>query len=278
VRLLVCQTLGRKRLAHAFACALSLALLGAAPRARAIDAGTPAPVERKPVVVFAASSLREGFTALGHSFTALTGVDVQFNFAGSQELRTQLEQGAQADLFASADLAHAAALQQEGLARAPENFARNALTLIVPRGNPEHVRSLADLARLDHLVIGAHEVPAGAYAEQLFALADSRAPGLRAKLEARVSSREPNVRQVVAKVALGEADAGIVYRTDARAMADRVSEVPLPPELELRCDDAIAALVHAPNSAGAAAFLAFVLSPAGQAELQARGFLAPGAP
>ncbi len=265
---------------------LVVALLFASP-AHAADAPArdaekslpPAPsAVRGPLVVFAASSLHEGMTALGHRFTAATGLDVRFNFAGSQELRTQLEQGAQADLFVSADRRHAEALEQAGLVLAPTLFARNRLTIVVRRGNPEGVQTLADLAGLAHLAIGAHEVPVGAYAEQLLALADKRRPGLAAHITAKISSRELNVRQVLMKVALGEADAGIVYATDARAMATRVAEVPLPPELALRTDDLIAIASHAQNPPGASAFIAFVLSAAGQAELSALGFSGPELP
>ena len=239
---------------------------------------TPAANAGGTLTVFAASSLQEAFRALGTRFTAAGGTAVRFSFAGSQELRAQLEQGAQADLFASADLRHAEALQKSGLAGAPRSFAFNTLVIAVPKGNPARVKSLDDLARLEHLVVGAPEVPVGAYTEAIFARAEARTPGLAARLQKRISSREPNVRQVLAKVALGEADSGIVYRTDARALRDQVDAVELAPELAPRTEAVIATLAHAAHREAAEAFVAFLLSREGQAELAVQGFIPVAGP
>ncbi len=127
-------------------------------------------------------------------------------------------------------------------------------------------------------MVGAPEVPVGAYTETLFARAEARTPGLAARLQRRISSREPNVRQVLAKVALGEADAGIVYRTDARALRDQVDAVELPPGLAPRTEAVIATLAHAAHREAALAFVSFLLSREGQAELAAQGFVAVAGP
>ena len=229
---------------------------------------------KRSITVFAASSLQESFRALAAQFEAKRGVEVKLSFAGSQELRAQLEEGAQADLFASADLRHAEALAKEGLAEAPRPFARNALVIAVAKGNPAHVAALADLARLDRVVLGAHEVPVGLYSERLLDAAEKETPGLRERVLAQVVSREPNVRQVLAKVALGEAQAALVYRTDARALAKDVDAVELPEKLSLesQTEDEIELLKKAAHPDDARAFLELLFSPEGQAALAAQGF------
>ncbi len=169
--------------------------------------------------MFAAASLREVFEALAADFEkARPGARVRLNLAGSQELRTQIEQGARADVFASADLKHMDSLEKQGLVEKPLVFARNEPVIVVPSGNPAGIRALIDLPRAKRLVVGAPEVPIGSYTVKIFEAAGHKhGADLRAKLEASVVSRELNVRQVLAKVTLGEADAGIVYRTDAQA-------------------------------------------------------------
>lgn len=178
------------------------------------------------LTIFAASSLHEAFVALGKAFQQQhPGAEVEFNFAGSQELRVQLENGARADVFASADARHMEALQQQGLVSEPKVFARNELVLITPAANPARIHALADLPKARRIVLGAAAVPVGGYSEQLLG---AQGEAFRAAVLARVVSRELNVRQVLAKVALGEADAGIVYRTDAATAKDRVQSVELP--------------------------------------------------
>ncbi|MEZ4463607.1 MAG: molybdate ABC transporter substrate-binding protein [bacterium] len=165
------------------------------------------------VVVFAASSLTDAYRALGAAFEAAhPGTRVVFAFAGSQTLRLQLDQGAPADVFASADAAHLAGPRLTG----HHTIARNALVIITPLANPAGVDGLADLPRARRVVLGTPEVPIGRYTAALLdRAAAALGPDFRARVEAAVASREANVRLVRAKVELGEADAAIVYRTDA---------------------------------------------------------------
>jgi molybdate transport system substrate-binding protein len=219
------------------------------------------------LVVFAASSLREAFQQLGNSFEQQhPGAHVALNLAGSQDLRVQIENGAAADVFASADLRQLQALAK--LAVAPKIFARNVPVLVVPAGNPAGLRSFADLPKARRIVLGAAEVPIGAYTERIL---DAAGPEFRRRVEERIVSRELNVRQVLAKVALGEADAAIVYRTDAQAAAGKVQmlEIPGAPVAEYP----IAPLAGAPHPDLARRFVERVLSPPGQRVLESFGFL-----
>ena len=226
------------------------------------------------VVVFAAASLKEAFTELGALFEAEhPGARVVLNLAGSQELRTQLDHGAAADLFAPADERQVAALQ--GLLLAPQIFARNEPVLIVPRdAAPEGggIRSLDDLPRARRIVLGDRAVPIGAYSEQILA---RRGAAFQRSVEARLVSRELNVRQVLTKVALGEADAAIVYRTDALAAGAAVRAIAIARADNVLAAYPIAQLRKAPQPALAAALLLFITSPRGRAVLARRGFLPP---
>jgi len=227
------------------------------------------------LAVFAASSLKEAFELLGSEFEkAHPGVKVKVALAGSQELATQIDQGARADLFASASKPPVAALEQKGLLVGVASFARNEPVVVLPRGNPAGIRSLADLPRARRLVIGAPEVPIGTYTLRIFEAAGRRyGADFRKQLEAAVVSRELNVRQVLAKVALGEADAGIVYRTDARAAKDKVDVVVIPAEVNAIAEYPIAAVKASKQPALARAFIDLVLSAEGQRRLVAAGFL-----
>jgi len=226
------------------------------------------------LTVFAASSLRDAFQDLGQSFEQQhPGTSVSFNFAGSQELRTQVEHGARADVLASADPRTLRALADAGLALQPQVFARNEPVIVVPAGNPSGIHSLADLPRARRLVVGAPEVPIGEYTVRILEAASRRyGPAFGAAVEARVASRELNVRQVLAKVALGEADAAIVYRTDALASRGAVEVISIPPELNVVAEYPIAVLRGAPRPGLARAFVELVLSSAGQAALARHGF------
>jgi molybdate transport system substrate-binding protein len=232
------------------------------------------------LVVFAAASLRESFEALARAFEARhANLRVRFNLAGSQELRFQLQQGAKADVFASADLASATALAQQGLVDGPRIFARNLPVVIVPRGNPGGLKSFADLTRARRLVIGAPEVPIGRYTVAIF---DRSAPiygnAFTRTLEQHVASRELNVRQVLAKVALGEADAGIVYRTDAAAAHGSVEAIEIPAAINVVAEYALALVKAtgqtAPAQSVASDWCDFVQSADGQAVLGQYGFRA----
>jgi molybdate transport system substrate-binding protein len=229
--------------------------------------------EPREVTVFAAASLREVFEDLAKTFESKApGVKVRVNLAGSQELRTQIENGARADVFASADQKHMAALVKASLVVTPRVFARNTPVVIVPKGNPAKVGSFDELPRAKKLVIGVPEVPIGAYTEEILEKAGA---DFKKKILANVVSRELNVRQVLAKVTLGEADAGIVYRTDAIAAKGKVEIVEIPAKLNVIAEYPVAVLSKAPQAAAARAFVDLLLSAEGQKRLAAAGFVAP---
>jgi len=246
-----------------------------APGSIAVDSATPAPVE---LTVFAAASLNAAFTRLGSAFEAAhPGVTVVFSFDASSVLRTQVEQGAPADVFASADEQNPAALVGAGLAVGPPtSFAANALTVIVPVGNPAKIATPADLARPGVKVVAAGAaVPITRYADQLLASLAAQ-PGYPSDfltaVAANVVSREDNVKGIVTKIELGEGDAGIVYVTDARA-SGKVATVPLPDAANVRATyDAIVIKASA-HPAQAADFLTFLHGADGQAILAEFGFL-----
>lgn len=219
------------------------------------------------VTVFAAASLTDVFREIGSAFEqAHRGVAVTFNFAASSTLAAQIVEKAPAQVFASADEANMKKVVDAGAVQgAPRIFATNRLVIVVPKGNPKHVASLADLSRPGLTVaLAAPQVPAGKYAAEAFAKAGVAVPQ---------ASQEVDVRAVLTRVAMDEADAGIVYVTDVRAAADRVDAVPIPEAQNVIARYPIAALPSAGDTARA--FVDAVLSPAGQATLARFGFLAP---
>lgn len=227
--------------------------------------------------VFAAASLRESFQTLADAFEAAhPGVTVRLTFAGSQDLRTQIEHGAAADVFASADHEPMNALLGAKRVEAPAVFAKNRLVIVTPRDNAV-VTSLATLPDAKRIVVGAPAVPIGRYTQRLLETA-AKDPTFGAdfatRVEARIVSREANVRQVLAKVTLGEADAAVVYRTDA-AVAKDVRVVELPRELAFQAEYPIAVVVgsHAPELARS--WVDFVRSTEGQVTLARAGFEQP---
>ncbi len=215
--------------------------------------------------VFAAASLTEAFKAVGGGFKAAhPSSNPTFNFAGTPTLLTQLQQGAGADVFASADQPNMQkAVDSNLVAGKPRVFATNKLEIVVAPGNPKHISGLADLARADVLYITeAPDVPAGKYAAQVLA-------GAGVKPSPR--SLEADVKGVVSKVGLGEADAGIVYVTDVRAARGRVSGVVIPDAQNVIASYPIAELRGARNPAAARAFIDYLLAH-GQQTLQGFGF------
>ena len=221
------------------------------------------------VTVFAAASLTESFNTIAAEIqNAHPGLVVRSSFASSSTLAAQIQNGADADVFASADEANMAKLVGAGLtAGAPVVFAGNRLEIVVQAGNPKHVTALADLARPDvSVVLGAPPVPVGVYAQQALAKAD---------VTVRPKSLETDVKQVVAKVALGEADAGIVYRTDIRAGGSEVEGIAIPGAQNVPASYPIAVVKGARNAGGAAAFVEFVRSARGRAILERYGFTLP---
>jgi molybdate transport system substrate-binding protein len=219
--------------------------------------------------VFAAASLTAAYTEIGDAFMGEhPGVDVTFNFAASSDLVSQINEGAPADVFASADQANMAKLTDAGgNAGEPRIFATNSLQIIVEPGNPKAITDVADLAASDVLYVTcAPEVPIGKYAAQVLE---------RAGVTATPVSLEENVKGIVTKVTLGEADAGIVYRTDVTAAGAEAEGVDIPTDINVEASYPIVATAEAPNPEGAAAFVDFVLSDQGQKILDSYGFGAP---
>jgi molybdate transport system substrate-binding protein len=250
----------RTRLAAVLAAtALGLAACGGGGSG---GSGGQSPAEIK---VFAAASLTAAFTELGRRYTAAQGTKVTFNFAGSQALATQIGQGAPADVFASADLDNMAKVKD--LVGTPQSFASNRLAIVVEQGNPKGIRTLDNLAGGDvKVVLAAGEVPAGRYAKQVLD---------RAGVKVTPVSQEDNVKAVVAKVSLGEADAGIVYATDVAAGGARVEGVDIPREQNVVATYPIATVKAGKAQDAAQAFMDLVLSGQGQEVLHRYGFLPP---
>ena len=233
-----------------------------------------APVQE--LVVFEAASLKDVFAKLARRFERDNpGAKVVANAAGSQELRAQIEHGASADVMASADRKQMDALAAQGLVAAPSVFTCNEPVVVVRAGLASVIRALGDLPRAERIVIGAPEVPIGAYTVQILRNgAAKHGADFPARVQAKVASRELNVRQVLAKVALGEADAGVVYRTDAIAAGGKVTIVTIPPELNVVAEYPIAVLEAAPHRELARRWIDLVKSPAGAAPLREAGFAA----
>ena len=229
--------------------------------------------ESRPLTVFAASSLTDAFTAMGAAFVRLEGgTPPAFAFAGSQSLRLQIEQGAPADIFASANRSHLDALKSSGMIATPTLLAYNELVLIVPKDNPSGIRKFKDLSRARRLVVGAPGVPIGEYTEKLMQRAEAvLGSEFVSSLRDRVVSKEGNVRLVRAKVELGEADAAIVYRTDLSA---EVQAIQIPESLNVRGRYELAQVLPIRNDA-ANRWMKFVASPAGREILHQHGFITP---
>lgn len=228
------------------------------------------------LTVDAAASLTTAFQQLGQAFEkAHPGVTVHFNFAGSQTLVAQMQQGAPADVFASADEKNMDKLKQAGLADAPSTFAKNGLVLITPKDNPAGVHAYADLPKARRVVLGVKDVPIGAYARQSLQKADSVYGGNFSKqVLGHVVSEETDVKQIVSKVALGEADAAFVYRTDAMGgNQDKLQVIPVPDSVNVTATYPITVVKRSAHPDAAQAFVQFVLSKAGQEILQENGFL-----
>jgi len=232
------------------------------------------------VTVFAAASLTDAFNEIGERFRAANpGARVAFNFAASTQLVTQLDQGARADVFASADQTQMDRAKRAGLVDGAEIvFARNRLVLIAPANNPGGISGPTDLARPGlKIVTSQPDVPIGVYTQDMLdrmSRDPAFGPGFKDRVSANVVSLEANVRQIVAKVQLGEADAGIVYRSDVTPQAaPQLRVFDIPDDFSTVATYPIAAVRGAPNSVGGAAFVAFVLSPVGQGILTKWNFV-----
>ena len=222
-----------------------------------------------PLTVFAAASLTEVFTTLGKDFEAAhPGVSVTFNFAGSSALATQINQGAPADVFASAAPKNMATVTDEGnAAGTPTTFVRNQLVIAVPAGNPHGIKTLADLAKPGvKVALCAEQVPCGAAAKTALAAGN---------ITLTPVTMEQDVKGALAKVRLDEVDAALVYRTDAKADDAEVDGIEFDESADAINDYPIAVLEDAPNPTAAKAFIAYVRSAKGMSVLTDAGFQAP---
>ena len=276
-----------KRLFVPMLIAVVLAAWVSACAVAAPAAPTPAPIAvptlvdpiSGDIVVFAASSLTDAFKDIAADFQRLhPAARVVLSFGGSSQLAVQLENGARADVFASADQAQMDLARRASVILSPDRtFVKNRLVVIAPRENPAGVSSLQDLARDGVKVIGAQvNVPIGAYTQTLLESA-SAAPGYGSDFSRRVErnlvSREDTVRQIVAKIQLGEGDAAVVYLTDVTPqIADQFVEIALPDTLQVIANYPVAQ-ARGRNPNGGQAFIDYVLSDAGQYALAPWGFL-----
>ena len=246
---------------------LTVCALFAAACGSATPTGSASPSALSGTVsVFAAASLTAAFNSEGQAFEqAHPGVTVQFNFAGTPTLVTQIEQGASADVFASADTTNMDKLKTDGFTSGTQStFAHNQLEIVVAPGNPKNIQSLADLAKSGVIYIteGA-TVPAGKYSLQALQ---------KAGVTATPKSQETDVKSVISKIELGEADAGIVYTTDVKAAGAKVAGVQIPDQYNVVATYPISAVKGTKNGEAANAFIAFVLSADGQSILGSFGF------
>ena len=236
------------------------------------------PVE---ITVYAAASLRDAMDALVTAYAEVEpDVSVTISTGASSTLRAQIEQGAPADLFLSADTIHPAALAAAGLTAGEAKLvAGNRLAIIVPASNPAAVATPADLARPGLKIIGAGDaVPITGYADQLvgrLATLVGDPSGFAAAYEANIVSREEDVQAVLAKIELGEGDAAIVYGTDAQG-SDAVRTIPIPPEADVATSSAGVLVGASAHLKEARAYLDWLTGADAQAILASFGFSAPG--
>lgn len=221
------------------------------------------------LTVYAAASLTDAFEEVAEAFVAEhPDVEITFSLAGSQTLATQINEGAPADVFASANTTQMDVVADAGnLDGEPAIFASNLLAIVVEAGNPFGIATLEDLANPElTLVLPDEAVPAGQYARQALDAAE---------VTVTPSSLEQDVRAALSRVELGEADASIVYRTDLVSASDTVEGVEIPDDQNVPADYPIATLAEAPNPAAGEAFVAFVLGEHGRRILEEHGFTTP---
>lgn len=235
--------------------------------------------EPKELVVFTAASLTGAFSEIGDMYEEETGIDVTFNFDGSQALRTQIEHGAYADVFASANNKQMNALKGLGLMNnsSVSIFTRNKLSLIIPKDNPAGISNLRDIAKPGvKIVIGTKDVPVGDYALQIIdKLGDDPAwgPEYKEKVLANIISQETNVNYVVTKIALGEADVGFAYVSDVTLeLSSRVSQIEIPDQYNIIAEYPMGITTESRYAAEALNFINLVKSEEGRAVLERYGF------
>ena len=267
------------------ACTVSLLLLGCvpltAPAANESATGSTTGAESITLNVFAAASLTNAFGEIGANFTAANpGVAVVFNFAGSNQLATQIGEGAPADVFASANGTQMNVAIESGrvISGTQRTFVRNRLVIATPADNPAGLTGVQDLATPGvKLLFAAKEVPVGQYALDFLDKAEADGAlgaGYKAAVLANVVSYEENVRAVLTKVSLGEADAGIVYSSDVAAnTTGEVTQVEIPDQFNTVASYPIAPLRDSPNLEIAQQFIDYILAPEGQQVLAAYGFM-----
>jgi len=264
--------------------AMSLIVLGCTPvaaPAQNASAAEPATTAATTLNVFAAASLTDAFGEIGENFAAAhAGAEVVFNFAGSNQLATQITEGAPADVFASANRAQMNVVIESGriITGTPRTFVRNRLVVVTPSDNPAGLTGLQDLATPGlKLIFAAKEVPVGQYSLDFLDKAEadgSLGTGYKDAVIANLVSYEENVRAVLTKVTLGEADAGVVYTSDVAANAEgEVIQLEIPDPLNTVASYPIAVLSDSPNLALAQQFMDYVLAPEGQQVLVKYGFI-----
>jgi molybdate transport system substrate-binding protein len=255
-----------KRVVGVVAAALGVAMLIGGCSSSQNDTAT---AESNKITVFAAASLKSPFTDLGEQFEKDNpGTDVSFSFAGSSDLVTQLTQGAPADVFASADTKNMTKAVDAGVvAGKPVDFATNTLTIVTPPGNPKDIASFADLAKSGmSVVVCAPQVPCGSATEKVEEAT---------KVTLRPVSEESAVTDVLGKVTSGQADAGLVYVTDAKGAGDKVTTIPFPESGGAVNTYPIATLKDSRDTATAQKFVDLVTGREGRKVLTAAGFAAP---
>ncbi|MFD7028658.1 molybdate ABC transporter substrate-binding protein [Streptomyces sp. NPDC059917] len=257
--------LGAALLVPLTACGKDEAKKPAADGASASASASPSAAAPKAanLTVLAASSLTDVFKTAGAAYEkAHPGTKITFSFAGSQELAAQVKQGAPADALVTADTKTMDGLKAE--VNDPKVIAKNRLVIAAGKGNPFKIAALKDLADTKiKVVLAAPEVPVGRYSKQIL---DAQ------KIEVKPVSQEPNVRAVLSKVELGEADAGLVYKTDSIKSGDKITTVDIPDEQNAVASYPAAALKGSKNAEAAAAFVAWLSTPEAQKILQDAGF------
>jgi molybdate transport system substrate-binding protein len=246
-----------------------LAGCGSGAQTRSTGGGrTGSPASTGTVTVFAAASLTESFSTLARQFEhANPGVTVRLDFGASSALALQIDQGAPADVFASASAKNMTQVIEAKAATSSRTFARNVLQIAVPPANPAAVTGVGDLARAGvKVALCQPQVPCGATAQKVFD---------KAKITVKPVTLEQDVKSVLTKVETDEVDAGLVYLTDVRAAGAKVRGIPIPDALNASTEYPIATLTAAAKPALAAAFVDYVLSGAGQDVLSAAGFGTP---
>jgi molybdate transport system substrate-binding protein len=227
----------------------------------ALPAGTARSATRAQLTVYAAASLTNVFPAIDKN--------EKYSFGGSNALAAQIKQGAPADVFASANMTLPTQLFQQGFCSKPKVFTRNTLVIVVPKSNPAHIRNIYNLTRSGVKIdIAASGVPVGTYTLQIL-----KNMNLSSAVLKNVVSQETDVREVLAKVALGEADAGFVYSTDAKTVPGKVKVIKIPAWAQPKVQYGICVVSSSSQKSAATTFIKRVMSKAGQKKLHKFGFL-----